>query len=594
MAKHATTEERSFEGIPVSPGIAIGKAHVLKRSGMANVSEYDIAPDEIEGEVNRFTKAIELSRKQLAKIRSQVAEAIDETHADIFGAQAMFLEDVELVENTVAAIRREKKNAEFLFNRRVNEFLAKLQPFDDEFMKAFDSDVLDISNRVLANLSQTGGHTPAALGADAVIVANDLAPSETTRLVKEHVAAFVLEKGGPTSHTAIMAKALEIPSVVGVANIAGFVENDSTIIVDGLSGRVVVNPTPETLRRFEHEKVEFGQYEKELEQLRDQDAETQDGYAISLCANLELPEEIAHVTQHGAQGIGLFRTEFLYMNRRTAPTEDEQFEIYRRAIEAVKPHCVVFRTLDIGGDKFFSAVEVSTEMNPFMGQRAIRLCLQHPEVFRDQLRAMLRASAFGRTRILIPMISGLEEFLEVKRQVRQAKEELKQAKMVFDPNTEVGAMIEVPSAAVVADALAHECDFFSIGTNDLIQYTLAVDRGNEKVAYLYEPLHPAIMRMMKSIISAGRDNGIPVAVCGEMAADPMMAIILLGMGVDELSMSAVCIPPVKKLIRSIDLSEAKALAEEILTQPTIEGAKQVLRRRMKTYISKNKLRKNQL
>lgn len=584
--------ERIFTGIPVSPGISVGKAHVVNRTAVLPMESWDIRAEEVEAEVERFMRAIQLSREQLARIHRHVAEALDEKHAQIYMAQSMFLEDAELIDETVKAIRAEKKNAEYLFNRRITEFINILAKAGDELFRARDSDIVDIANRVTNNLSpSTDMQQPAVLSPETVLIAHDLTPSETTPLIKDKIVAFVLEKGGPTSHTAIMAKALEIPAVVGVAHITTYVENGAQLIVDGLDGRVVVNPSKKTLTYYQQEKKSFAAFETGLETLRDKSGETVDGYSVSLRANIELPEEVEHANLHGAMGVGLFRTEFIYMNRESPPGEEEQFEIYREVVEKVKPHCVVFRTLDIGGDKFFSDVQIAAELNPFMGQRAIRLCLQHPEIFRQQLRAMLRASAYGRVRILIPMISGIEEFMAVKKHVHQIKAQFRREKVPFDPQTELGAMIEVPSAAVVADTLARECDFFSIGTNDLIQYSLAVDRGNEKVAYLYEPLHPAIMRLLQNIIAVGHQRGIPVSVCGEIAADPMMATILVGMGVDELSMSAVSVPAVKKLIRSIRLSEAKLLAEEVLGQNTIKGAKQAVSRRLRNYIRSNKVRK---
>lgn len=585
--------ERIYQGIPVSPGITIGRAFIVDRFGASATEVRHLSDEEVEEEVRRFERAVQISRDQLAKIRQQVAEALDEKHADIFAAQAAFLDDDELIGKTIEAIRTEKKNAEYLFNRRVSELLALINNFEDEFFKARNSDVLDIANRVTNNLSNKRSEPSLIYPPDSVLVATDLAPSETTVLTHQQVTGLVLEKGGPTSHTAIMAKALEIPCVVGVSGVVAQASQGARIIVDGINGRIVVYPRPETLTYYMGEQSRLAEIEAELALLRDEPAETLDGYSIELRANVELIEEVSHLASHGAQGIGLFRTEFLFMNRSTPPTEEEQFEIYREVVQAVAPHSVVFRTLDFGGDKL-AAGEVARELNPFMGQRAIRLCFSQPELFHQQLRAMLRASAYGKARILIPMISGVEEFLEVKRHIRHCKAELKLQKIPFDRRIKVGAMIEVPSAAIVADDLARVCDFFSIGTNDLIQYTLAVDRSNERVAYLYEPLHPAILKLLKTIIAAARKGGIPVTVCGEVAADPMMAVVLLGMGVDELSMSAVNIPQVKKLVRSITLSEAKSLVEDIVTQQTIDGIKKVVRRHLKSYVKANKTRGSQL
>jgi phosphoenolpyruvate-protein phosphotransferase (PTS system enzyme I) len=588
-------EERVLEGIPASPGIAIGRVHLHRPTAVATTHQpRTLAANEIEAEIARFESAVQKSRDQLGRIRTQMAQALDEKHAEIFTAQSVFLDDPDLVGSTVQAIRAERKNAEYLFSRRISDFTTHLSRVEDEFFRAREHDVLDIANRVLNNMSQRPVEEEAAASADSIVVSHELAPSEMNPLMKQRILGFVLEKGGPTSHTAIMAKALEIPAVVGVPLITDYANQGERIIVDGLNGRVILNPSSETLNGYMREQRTFLADERELDELQEQPAETIDGYSIVLRGNVELPEEVEHVAAHGARGIGLFRTEFLFMNRTTPPTQDEQFEIYKKVVEQVKPHSVVFRTLDFGGDKFFSNVPMAQELNPFMGQRAIRLCLNYPEIFQDQLRAVLRASAFGEVKVLIPMISGVEEFLEVKRHFKHAKSELRKAGIEYDPKINLGAMIEVPSAAVVADSLALECDFFSIGSNDLIQYTLAVDRGNEKVAYLYEPLHPAILRLLQSTVKAAEKAGIPVTVCGEIAADPMMAIILLGMGVRELSMSAVSVPQVKRLVRGIRHSEARILAEETLTQHTISGVKRIVRRRLKNYIKANKVRRSHL
>lgn len=590
-----TLHERIFEGIAVSPGIAIGKAHVANRDATLQAEARPLEPEEVEGEVERFLQAVSVARTQLLRIHDQVADALDEKHAGIYMAQSLMLDDQELIKATTNDIRRERINPEFAFSRRLNDYIEIMQRFDDDILKARDSDIMDVGLRVLRTLLNPDAEPrEVVLEAGSVLVAHDLPPSGATALLQQRVSALVLEKGGPTSHTAIMAKALEIPAVVGAPSVTKFLEDGITVIVDGISGRVITNPSTETLQRYQREQTEYEEYERNLGTLADLPGETQDGYMVSLRANIELPEETDCIRSHGARGVGLFRTEFLFLNRDVPPSEEEQFEIYRTVAERVKPDSVVVRTIDVGGDKFFSKLGFPNEMNPFMGQRAIRLCLQHPEIFRTQLRAMLRASAFGRVRILIPMISGIEEFLEVKKHLRALKHELRAAHIPFDPRIELGAMIEIPSAAVVADMLAREADFFSIGTNDLIQYSLAVDRGNENVAYLYEPFHPAILRLLKTIITAGHEGGIPVSVCGEMAGDPMSAVILLGMGVDELSMSAVSVPAVKKLLRSIKLSEAKQLVEETLLQSTIEGVKKIIWRRLRSYVKQHKLHRSHL
>ncbi|PKO17577.1 phosphoenolpyruvate--protein phosphotransferase [candidate division BRC1 bacterium HGW-BRC1-1] len=585
-----TIRERIFDGIAVSAGYAVGRSHVANRDAGLKAEAHPLHPDEVDGEISRFLEAVTQARDQLMRIHRQVAETLDAKHAEIYLAQSMMLDDADLLDATISDIRTELLNSEFLFARRLNLHIELMQQFDDEILKARDSDIMDVGNRVLRNLlNPHADGRCVTLEAWCVLVAHDLPPSEATPLLKEKAIGLVLEKGGPTSHTAIMAKALEIPAVVGVPDITKFIEEGAITIVDGVFGRVVINPTAETLLAYEEKQRDYLTYERGLETLRDVPGETIDGYSVKLRSNIELPEEIAHIEGHGAKGVGLFRTEFLFLNRSEPPSEDEQFRIYRQVVEGVKPDSAVVRTIDIGGDKFFSHMGLPTELNPFMGQRAIRLCLQHTDIFRTQLRAMLRASAYGRLRILIPMISGIEEFLEVKRHLKAVKQELRANHQPFDAHIELGAMIEVPSAAVVADMLAREADFFSIGTNDLIQYSLAVDRGNEKVAYLYEPLHPAILRLLRTIINAGHDAGIPVSVCGEMAGDPMMAVILVGMGIDELSMSSMSVPSVKKLIRSIQLSEAKLLVEDIMGQNTIDGVKKLVWRRLRRYVKQNKL-----
>ncbi len=573
--------EQVFHGIPVSPGFAIGRCFVIRPYGMHMVEPRTIPEGEIDAEVDRFRHAIQLSREQLGRIRDQVAAALDEKHADIFVAQAQFLNDPQLIDDTEAEIRAEHKNADYLFDRRVRTLMDIISRLEDESFQAKNCDLLDVSNRIQKNLGINIEVDYSTLRPNTVLVGVDLAPSETTLLAKHQIAGFILEKGGATSHTAIMAKALESPAVVGVSGILSEAQHWDTIIVDGQSGRVILNPTAETLQQFEKHLRDYKATERELQDLRNLAAETRDGYEIIIRSNVELLEEAEHIHKHGGRGIGLFRTEFLFMNRDFPPTEDEQLAIYKSVLEKVSPESVVFRTLDFGGDKFLNGEAVSRELNPFMGLRAIRLCMTHPEIFTAQVRAMLRASAFGPVKILVPMVSGLDEWLEVKKRVRRAKAELRFQGIKFDPRVQVGPMIEVPSAAVSSNELAFESDFFSIGTNDLIQYTLAVDRGNEKVAYLYEPLHPAVLRMLKYTVQAARKAGIRISVCGEMASDPVSALILLGMGVDELSMSSISIPPVKRLIRGIDLGDARLLAEEILAEKTVQGVHKVLRRHLK-------------
>jgi phosphotransferase system enzyme I (PtsI) len=575
--------EQVFRGIPVSPGYAIGRCFVVRPYGMHMVEPRHIPQNDLDSEVVRFRQAVQVSREQLGKIRDQVAKALDDKHADIFVAQAQFLNDPQLIEETERAIREEQLNADYLFNRRVNMLMEVISKLEDETFQAKNCDLLDVSNRIQKNLGVNFEVDYSTLRPNTVLVGMDLAPSETTLLAKHQIAGFVLEKGGATSHTAIMAKALEIPAVVGARGLLGESQHWDTIIIDGQTGTVILNPTPETLAQYEKKLTDYQTVAKDLQELRTLRAETSDGYEICVRSNVELLEEAEHIAKHGGRGIGLFRTEFLFMNRQMPPDEEQQLKIYRSVLEKVSPEPVVFRTLDFGGDKFLTGEMFSRELNPFMGLRAIRLCMSHPEIFNAQVRAMLRASAYGPVKILVPMISGLDEWLEVKKRIRRAKAELKFQKIPFDPKVQIGPMIEVPSAAVVADELALACDYFSIGTNDLIQYTLAVDRSNEKVAYLYEPFHPAVLRLLKHTVTAARKAGISISVCGEMASDPISAIILMGLGVDELSMSSISIPPVKRAIRSITLGDARQVAEDVLAESSIQGVYKVLRRHAKKF-----------
>lgn len=575
--------ERVFHGIPVSPGFAIGRSFVIRPYGMQMVEPRRIPEDELESEIARFRQAVQVSREQLGKIRDQVARALDDQHADIFVAQAQFLNDPQLIDETESDIRNEMLCAEYVYDRRVRTLMDVISQLEDETFQAKNCDLLDVSNRIQKNLGASFEVDYSTLRPNTVLLGSDLAPSETTLLAKHQIAGFVLEKGGATSHTAIMAKALEIPAVVGAHGLLAEAQHWDTVIVDGESGTVILNPTPETLALYEKKLADYKSTAQGLQELRTLPAETTDGYEICVRSNVELLEEAEHIHKHGGRGIGLFRTEFLFMNRDEPPDEDEQFEIYKSVLEKVSPQPVVFRTLDFGGDKFLNGEVFSRELNPFMGLRAIRLCMAHPHIFNAQVRAMLRASAFGPVKILVPMISGMDEWLEVKKRIRRAKAELRFQKIKFDPKVRVGPMIEVPSAAVAADELAFECDYFSIGTNDLIQYTLAVDRGNEKVAYLYEPFHPAVLKLLKQTVAAARKAGISISVCGEMASDPVSAVVLMGLGVDELSMSSISIPQVKRAIRSIALGDARNLAEAILAEKTIQGVYRVLRKHLKKF-----------
>jgi phosphotransferase system enzyme I (PtsI) len=559
-------KQRHFDGIPVSGGVVSGKVFRLDLRRLT-FEIRSIPKDKIEEEIVRFQNAVEISKKQLRKIRDKAENDIDEIHASIFDSHILMLDDPLIIKDTIAGIRREKKNSEYVLEKTVERIASLFKKMPDEYFSTRTSDIYDVAYHILKNLLQAGEHPLRTLKEPMIVVAHDLGPSDTVVMDRSKVIGFVTEVGGPTSHTAIMAKALEIPAIVGVAGILEKIQTDDTLIVDGAGGHVILNPTEQELKKYEILKKKIIDQEQSLSALCDLPAETLDGYTIELSANIEIPGEVEHVKQHGADGIGLFRTEFFYLNRARFPDENEQYRVYKEVLEAVHPKTVIFRTLDIGGDKFISGLRFK-ELNPFMGLRAIRLGLANPDMFKVQLRAILRASVAGNARLMFPMVSCVEEVQAVKKLLEEVKEELKKKKEPFRSDVELGIMVEIPSAAITADLLCKEVDFFSIGTNDLIQYTLAVDRVNENVAYLYEPYHPAILRLIRDVITAAHKNNVWVGLCGEMASDPMTAIILLGLGIDELSMGPIAIPEVKRVIRHIRLSDAKRLANEILQMNT--------------------------
>ncbi len=573
-----------LKGTAAAPGIAIGIAYVIQGGQVELVKKVKLKKTDVTAEIERFKVAIAASKEQLLQASAALSEVTDQEHASILEAQAMFLDDVALTEQTIAEIKKKQYNAEYVFDYITRQIVEKFKVIENPLFQSRDRDVLDIASRVLANLRNEPLNTLSVAPENAIIVAHDIPPSETPVLFSKHIEAFVLDKGGPTSHTAIIAKAVEIPAVVAVATASSVIKTGDRVIIDGCTGKVIVDPDKKVLDTYKHLKKLYENWVKENESLVSYEAETKDGYTIALRANIELPDEIRHISKHGCKGIGLFRTEFLFMNRLTLPSEKEQFEIYKKAIQDVAPQPIVFRTIDIGGDKFFSHVVFSKEINPYLGQRAVRLCLKQTTLFHDQLRAILRASAFGKAKLLIPMISGLDEFMMVKKHIQQVKSELDEQNIPYDKTIPLGAMIEVPSAALVAAELAKECDFFSIGTNDLIQYTLAVDRSNEAVAYLYEPANPAVLMLLNHIMEAAQQEGIPVSVCGELASDPLYAMLLIGMGVSELSMSASSVPAVKKLIRMITLREAKNLVYQVLNQRYVDDVKSAVQSVLRPYI----------
>jgi len=575
VAERIHKGERVLRGIPVSAGVCRGKILVVDKV-RKGVERRDLPEAEISEELNRLQQSLLRTREQLQEVQRKVAQNLGAEHATIFDAHLMVLEDPALIDEVVRVIQRDKVNAEYAFHAITERYADALAKVEDEYLRERTSDMRDVSSRVLNNLAGRADIIDLArLSEPCIIIAHDLTPSKTAQLDRKNVLGFATDIGSKTSHTAIMARSLRIPAVVGLKNASEELTSGEYALLDGFNGVIVVNPTDQTL--FEYGQLIRKQVTLE-EKLRDaltQPAVTLDNHRIFVSANIEQAGDAETVRASGADGIGLFRTEYLFINRETPPGEEEQYQAYRQVAAALRPCPVVIRTLDLGGDKLLSSLAAHTEMNPFLGWRAIRFCLQHEEVFRAQLRAILRASVEGNVKVMYPMISGLDELVQANAFLGQFKAELKKEGVPFDDKIEIGAMIETPSAAVIADALAKRVQFFSLGTNDLIQYTLAVDRLNEKIAHLYEPTHPAIVRLIQKTVEAARAQKVWVSVCGEMAGDPTLVPLLIGLGVDELSAAPPSLAQLKYLIRRLKLSETRELAAFALN---CESAVEILAR----------------
>ena len=553
--------EKVFQGIGVSAGVCRGKVIVLRRTRRA-ILKRELPDDSITPEIKRFEHVLVRTRQQITEVQRRVAQTMSTSEADIFDAHLLMLEDRVLIEEVFKIIREQKANAEYAFHTASDRYIAVLEAVEDEYLRERAADLRDLTNRVLDNLMDVkDAYTLRHLSEPCILVGHDLSPSMTATLDKKYVLGFATDIGGKTSHTAILARSLDIPAAVGLQNASEELETGDYVLLDGYNGTVVVNPTDQTLFEYGQLVKIKASLDEKLREIQFQPAVTLDGKTIHLSANIEDQHDVAAVTRHGAEGVGLFRTEFLYINRDSLPTEEEQYEVYRSVAAALKPNPVIIRTLDIGGDKFASQLQLAHELNPFLGWRAIRFCLAQPQLFCAQLRAILRAGVEGNIKMMYPMISGLDELNQANQLVEQCKAELRAQNIPFAENLDIGVMIEIPSAALIADALAKKVKFFSIGSNDLIQYTLAADRTNERVSHLYEPTHPAILKLIKMTVDAAHANGIWCGVCGEIAGDPVLTALLIGLGVDELSTAPAVLDEVKYVIRRVKLEEAKVLAE---------------------------------
>ncbi len=559
--------ETVLRGVGGSPGVAVGPVYRI-HSEEAPLADHLLSPEQTVGEIQRFKVAVKDTRRQIVVIQKNVRRAIGQYDANIFDMHMMILEDPAFFEETIRRIEQERLNAGAAVRAVTNRYSEVLSAMEDEYLRERVSDVRDVVRRVLRNLAGETLHALDGLTSKSIVVAQDLSPSETAALRRGLVMGFVTDLGSATSHTAIMAKALGIPAVVGLGNVSAQVANDDLILIDGTEGVVILNPSEASLKKYNKLARHRKFIQSGLKKLRDAPAETKDGHRVVLSANLERVEEVADVKKFGAEGVGLFRSEYLYIARQDLPGEAEQLAAYQKVVSLLAPKPVIIRTVDLGGDKFASSVKMSPEINPFLGFRAIRFCLAQPAIFKTQLWAILRASAHGKVRIMYPMISNVNEVIRANALLEQCKTELLGEGLPFDEKIEVGVMIEIPSAALTADIIAKHVSFFSLGTNDLIQYTLAVDRVNDRVSYLYEPTHPAVLRLMKRTIDAGHDHGIWVGICGQMAGDPLMTLLLLGMGIDELSMVASAVPAAKDMIRSVVHSQAQELARLALAAET--------------------------
>jgi len=566
-------------GIIASPGIRIGKAYVYKGNKII-IPKYMIKDEEVESELGRFNTALDKTKKEITEIQEQIASSLSNDMADIFSSHLMVLEDPLIADKAVEIIKNEKRNVEWVINDISLELINSLNTIKDDYLRERIIDISDIHKRLIGNLQKRDNTALSDIAEEVIIFAPDLTPSETAVMNKETIKAFVTDKGGKTSHTAIMARALEIPAIVGTINATSMVKNGDIVIVDAINGQIIINPTEEEIVEYKKSAKDHQLLEIELEKLTNLPAQTTDGEDIFIYGNIEIPEEKKVIKDHGAQGIGLFRSEFLFLDKNL-PDEERQFQEYKGVAEFFNPFPVTIRTIDVGGDKVYAYDKAYKERNPFLGCRAIRFSLANEDLFRIQIRAILRSSHYGFVKLMFPMITTVEEMKKARAITEEIKVELREKNIPFDEDIQIGIMIEVPSAAINADVLAKYSDFFSIGTNDLVQYILAVDRISEKIAYLYNPLNLAVLRFLKKLVKVSNDFEVPLSICGEIAGEPQYSMILLGLGFRHLSMSPVYMYQVKKIIRSITIKECEALVEELLEIEDTEEIEKVVRAKFK-------------
>ncbi|ADW72727.1 MULTISPECIES: phosphoenolpyruvate-protein phosphotransferase PtsI [unclassified Rahnella] len=558
-----------ISGILVSPGIAFGKALLLKEDEIV-INRKKISPDHVDQEVERFLTGRAKASAQLEVIKTKAGETFGEEKEAIFEGHIMLLEDEELEQEIIALIKDEHASADAAAFSVIEGQAKALEELDDEYLKERAADVRDIGKRLLRNILNMTIVDLSSIQDEVILVATDLTPSETAQLNLNKVLGFITDLGGRTSHTSIMARSLELPAIVGTSDVTKQVKNDDYLILDAVNNKIYVNPTADVIDELKAVQNQYITEKDELTKLKDLPAITLDGHQVEVCANIGTVRDVAGAERNGAEGVGLYRTEFLFMDRDSLPTEEEQFQAYKAVAEAMGSQAVIVRTMDIGGDKDLPYMNLPKEENPFLGWRAIRICLDRKEILHDQLKGILRASAFGKLRIMFPMIISVEEVRELKAELEMLKVQLREKGQAFDETIEVGVMVETPAAAVIAHHLAKEVDFFSIGTNDLTQYTLAVDRGNELISHLYNPMSPSVLGLIKQVIDASHAAGKWTGMCGELAGDERATLLLLGMGLDEFSMSAISIPRIKKIIRNTNFEDVKALADQALAQPTAQ------------------------